>query len=233
MKYLFPVMLLITVSFSSVRAGNPPSHDVFDKELKQYVDDQGDVNYASWKKNTADLEAYLDVLAECTPESSWSREESLVYWINAYNAFTIKLILDNYPVNSIMDIYNGKPWDEKWISLGGKTYSLNQIENEIIRPQFKEPRIHFAVNCAAASCPPLRNSAYTADTLEEQLAQQTTSFINNKDYNQMRTTSAKVSKIFEWYADDFGDLSVFLGRYSPFSGGKISYNEYDWSLNKQ
>ncbi|NNF36443.1 MAG: DUF547 domain-containing protein [Saprospiraceae bacterium] len=209
-----------------------PNHAIWNALLNKYVK-AGKVDYASFKKDT-DLEKYLDLLANNPPESSWSRDEQLAYWINAYNAFTIKLIVDNYPVKSIMDLHNGKPWDVKWINLGSKSYSLNQIENDIIRPQFKEPRIHFAVNCAAKSCPPIANEAFTAANLEQLLEKQTIAFINDTNYNTISSGKVNLSKIFEWYASDFGSLIDFISKYSEksvSSKASISYMEYDWALN--
>ena len=120
------------------------------------------------------------------------------------------------------------------LKLGSKTLSLNDIENEIIRPTFKEPRIHFAVNCAAKSCPPLLNKAWTASNLEANLEKQTKAFINNSKYNTISSGSAQVSKIFEWYAVDFGDLRTYLNKYSNTklsSSASINFAEYDWQLN--
>ncbi|HMQ50137.1 MAG TPA: DUF547 domain-containing protein [Saprospiraceae bacterium] len=213
----------------------PPSHEKWQALLQKFVDSNGKVNYQGLAGNKAELEAYLQILASTPVQTEWSRKEKLAYWINAYNAFTIKLILDNYPTSSITNLHGGKPWDVKWIKLGDKTYSLNNIENDIIRPQFKEPRIHFAVNCAAKSCPPLLNQAWTADNLERYLEGQTRQFINNAIYNQIKADAASISKIFDWYAADFGDLTTFINRYSntPLQeNAKIDYLEYDWALNK-
>ena len=147
-----------------------------------------------------------------------------------------KLILDNYPTSSITKLKGGKPWDVKWIKLGSKTYSLNNIENDIIRPEFKEARIHFAVNCAAASCPPLLNQAWTPSNLEANFEKQAKAFVNNSAYNKISASKVQVSKIFEWYAGDFGDLIAYLNKYSTTKinkSAKVSYLEYDWALNKQ
>ncbi|MBK8705831.1 MAG: DUF547 domain-containing protein [Saprospiraceae bacterium] len=103
----------------------------------------------------------------------------MAFWINVYNVFTIKLIADNYPLKSIMNLDGGKTWDVERIKIGGELYSLNQIENEIIRPQFKDPRIHFALNCAAKSCPPLYDKAYLPSQLDQQLDERTRSFVNS------------------------------------------------------
>lgn len=218
-----------------VLAGQP-DHSAWNALLQKYVTAAGEVNYKGFRTEKAKLQTYLDELASHPVEESWLTEEKLAYWINAYNAFTVKLIVDHYPVKSITDLHQGKPWDVKWIKLGKKTYSLNQIENEIIRPQFKEPRIHFAVNCAAKSCPPLLNEAYTADKLDGQLEKQSKAFINNSAYNRIQAKSVQVSKIFEWYADDFGQLIAFLNKYSETriqGNAKVGFEEYDWALNEQ
>ena len=210
------------------------THQQFDAFLKAYVSPTGIVNYKGMKSNESKLDDYITTLNSNPLQQHWSRNKKLAYWINVYNAFTIKLILDNYPVKSITNIANGKPWDNKWIKLNGNTYSLNQIENEIIRPQFNEPRIHFAVNCAANSCPKIGNFAYGANTLNRLLEKQTKRFINGKE-NTISPSEIKVSKIFEWYSKDFGDLISFLNKYSNTSISKdasVSFAEYDWALNE-
>ena len=192
------------------------------------------VDYAGLKADRQQLDAYLDLLGSQTNVSSWSRNEQLAYWINAYNAATLQLIVNNYPLSSIQKLDGGKPWDVKRIKLGGKTYSLNQIENDIIRPQFKEPRIHFAVNCAAKGCPPLRNEAYTSDKLDRQLEEQTKKFINNNTFNSVSGSTLKLSPIFDWYGKDFGDVKKYIGKYRDVpAGATITFGDYDWSLNKQ
>lgn len=209
-------------------------HDAFDKLLLKHVSTDGRVDYIGFKQDVALLNEYLGILS-VQKSGAMKREEALAYWINTYNAFTIKLILDHYPISSITDLEGGKPWDKKWITINSKIYSLNQIENEIIRPQFKEPRIHFAVNCAAKSCPPLMNRAWTASNLEESLEKQTIAFINNSKYNSISKTRIAVSKIFEWYKDDFGNLIKFLNKYSKEEisrNAQITFLEYNWALNK-
>ncbi len=210
------------------------SHEAWNKLLQQSVSSSGAVNYKAIKSNVTALDAYLDELARNPVQSSWSRNEQMAYWINAYNAFTVKLIVKNYPVKSIMDLHGGKPWDEKWIQLGDKTYSLNEIENDILRPKYKDARIHFAVNCAAQSCPPLLNKAFTAANLSSTLDSQARKFINDSKFNQISAGEAKISKIFEWYAGDFGNIVAYLNKYSTTkinAGAKVSYNEYNWALN--
>ncbi len=217
-----------------VQEGDKAGHEIFDNLLKKHVSVTGVVDYSGLASDRSELNRYTRILSENAPTDYWTRDEQLAYWINAYNAFTLTLIVDNLPVSSITSIEGGKPWDKKWISIRSATYSLNDIENDIIRSQFYEPRIHFAVNCAAKSCPPLLNRAWTADNLEINLDRQTRKFINDGSYNVISNSSAKVSKIFEWYSVDFGDLRRFINRYSETQlsdSAKISYNDYNWGLN--
>lgn len=207
-------------------------HKAFDALLRKHVSSSGSVNYAGFKSDVSKLDAYIANLAANPVQDSWSRNDKLAYWINAYNANTIKLIVNNYPVSKITDLEGGKPWDKKWIKLGSKTYSLNNIENDIIRPQFKEPRIHFAVNCAAKSCPTLMNKAWLPNNLESDFAKMTKAFVNNSSYNEISSGGATVSKIFEWYGEDFGDVKAFINKYSNTKiNGDLKFKEYDWSLN--
>ena len=218
------------------QTSRPPDHMIFDELLRNFVNARGDVDYAGLNKHRDALEQYLSLLSTHPPESDWSAEERKAYWINAYNAFTLKLIIDHYPVTSIRDIHAGNPWAAEWIKIGPKTYSLNQIEHEQLRPVFQDARIHFAVNCAAASCPPLLNRAYLPATLDQQLDRVTAAFINNAVYNRITSEKAYVSQIFNWYHDDFGDLHTYLNRYTASSispAAVISFQEYDWSLNSQ
>ena len=225
-----------SVSVSATPPPRPPVklHAAWDKLLRKHVGADGRVNYKGFKTDKAALDAYLKSLADNLPADSWGRAEKMAYWINAYNAFTIDLVTDHYPLKSIMDLDGGKTWDLKRIELGGKKYSLNQIENDILRPVFKDSRIHFALNCAARSCPPLMNRAFSADNLETMLEQRTRRFVNNPKYNSIAAGKATVSRIFEWYAADFGDLRAFLYRYTKvkLEAGAIGFAEYDWNLNE-
>lgn len=210
------------------------NHTDFDKLLKKHVSPSGKVSYSGLKSERSNLNNYIAKLSSNPPTSDWPRNEKLAFWINAYNAYTIDLILENYPVKSITDLDGGSPWKVNRIEIGGKKYSLDQIENKIIRPQFKDARIHFAVNCAAKSCPSLLNEAFFPDKLNSQLNAQTKKFINNKNFNSISENAISVSKIFEWYAEDFGDLIAFLNKYSTTkisAEAEKSFSEYDWSLN--
>ncbi|MBK9742889.1 MAG: DUF547 domain-containing protein [Saprospiraceae bacterium] len=137
-------------------------------------------------------------------------------------------------MSSIQDLDKGKTWDVKRITVNGKKYSLNNIENDIIRKQFKDPRIHFALNCGAISCPPLLNKAYLPKTLDVQLETQTKNFFTNKLYQQISPTTAKISKIMDWYKSDFGNIVNFINKYAIVKVSiktKIEYLPYDWALN--
>jgi len=209
-------------------------HSTLDRLLKKYVSSSGVVNYAGLNGVRSELNSYLDMVSKKIPDNTWSRNESLAYWINVYNAYTLDLILSNYPTSSITNLDGGKPWDVKRITLAGKKYSLNDIEHKIIRPQFNDARIHFAVNCAAKSCPKLNNGAMTEANVNSTLEKLTKQFVNNSSLNEISSGSASLSKIFEWYASDFGDLTAFINKYSTQklgSGASISYVDYDWALN--
>lgn len=214
-----------------------PDHSVWSEELKQHVSEDGKVNYKAWAKDQSALDSYLAQLAGTQPLSNWSTNVQLAYWINVYNAHTIKFVLQHYPVQSIKDIHDSHPWDKPWIVLGGKTYSLSQIENEILRKRFRDPRIHFAINCAARSCPPLLNEAYDPARLDAQLASRTKAFITDQQYNQTSTSPIRLSQLFDWYKDDFKpDIISFLNTYlaTPIPAEtKLEYVEFDWSLNEK
>lgn len=211
-----------------------PSHSAFNTLLSKYVTSSGTVNYAGFKSQKSTLDKYLKSLADNPVQSSWSRNEKMAYWINLYNASTVQLILNNYPTSSIQNINGGKPWDKRWIKSGSKTYTLNEIENSILRPQFKDARIHFAVNCAAKSCPRLMNKAFTASNLNSLLDENARWFINNSTFNDISAKKVEISKIFNWYSGDFGNIIDYLNKYSKTeikSNAKVSYKEYDWKLN--
>lgn len=211
------------------------SHDKWNALLQKNVSKSGNVNYKAFQKDSKELQAYLTELSANVPTKSWSKNATLAYWINAYNAYTVKLILDNYPTKSIKDIND--PWGKKFISLGNKKYSLEQIEHEILR-KMEEPRIHFAINCASFSCPNLLNEAYTEAKLEKQLVAVSKSFINDKTKNTITANKIEISKIFDWFSGDFkkkGSVIDFLNQYSTVkisSKANVNYKDYNWSLNE-
>ncbi|MEM9648459.1 MAG: DUF547 domain-containing protein [Bacteroidota bacterium] len=212
-----------------------PNHTVWGNLLGQYVDDQGNVNYQGFKESTVELDTYLKDLSEHIPDTSWERNEELAFYINLYNAATVKLILDHYPVSSIKEIPSR--WKKKWITLGKDLVSLNYIEHEVLR-KMEEPRIHFAINCASYSCPKLLNVAFTAQSMERLLTKTAVDFVNDKTRNSFSGREAQLSKIFKWYKGDFTEqksLLEYINTYldNPVSKkAKIEYLDYDWSLNE-
>lgn len=221
-----------------------PSHELWTALLRTHVNSDGLVDYKGMVRDKEELEKYLSLLSTHAPDpDTWTEQEQLAYWINVYNAYTVKLIVDNYPVKSIKDLHPvnipfvSSVWQKKFFEIGGVKMNLDEVEHGILRKRFEEPRIHFAVNCASMSCPPLRNEAYTATQLEQQLTEQTTNFINDSEYNKVTAERANVSKIFSWFKRDFtknGSLKDFLNQYSTYKIGKagdIKYMDYDWKLN--
>lgn len=237
-KYLLTIIALLSFAFSFAGGGEVKfDHSKWDQLLQKHVTAKGNVNYDGFVKDKATLDAYLNSLSETKPNDTWSRNDAMAYWINAYNAFTVKLILNNYPVKSIMNINGGKAWDLKFIEIKGEKYSLNNIEHDILRKKYTDPRIHFAVNCASVSCPKLLNTAFFAETLETQLEKAAKEFINNDSKNSISSNKAQVSKLFDWYKDDFtknGSLVDYLNKYATtkLTTNKVGFKEYNWSINK-
>ena len=211
------------------------NHQKWNDLLQKHVSENGNVDYKGFKKDELALQSYLELLSKNLPEKSWTKNATLAYWINVYNAYTVKLILVNYPVKSIKKI--NSPWDAAFINLGNKKYSLGEIEHKILR-KMNEPRIHFAINCASYSCPNLLNEAYTEKNLNNQLDAAAKSFINDKSKNNITANIIEISSIFDWFTGDFkkkGTLIDFLNKYSSVkinAKAKISYKEYNWNLNE-
>ncbi|TXC76995.1 DUF547 domain-containing protein [Luteibaculum oceani] len=227
------------------QAHQPPSHAVWTELLSKNVDEKGKVNYRGFIGDSTKLNSYLETLSKNPPhETKWTKEDQIAYWINAYNAFTVQLIIRNYPVESIKDIGGKIPfinssWDIKFIAIGGEVFDLNNLEHGILRKYFNEPRIHFAVNCASISCPKLRNEAYEGKKLNAQLSDQTKSFLADTSKNKfLSAEKAELSKLFKWFTGDFTkneSLISFINRYAPKKLNKdadIDYLEYNWSLNE-
>ena len=211
--------------------------------LKQYVK-HGRVDYQGFKKEEGKLDQYLAVLEE-TNSKKLSRNERLAFYINAYNAWTIKLILSGYPgIKSIKDLgsFFQSPWGKKLCRIDGKILTLDDVEHKILRPRFQDPRVHFAINCASKSCPPLLSDPYRGSILDQQLDSSTRVFINDQAGNYFDGKTLYVSKIFKWFAGDFQDDVIgFFLKYADANlrqallnkKGKITikYLDYDWSLN--
>lgn len=228
------LVLLMSLALPAIGGTAAPNHSEWTSLLQRHVTRTGEVDYAGFNADKQ-FGAYLLILEGSHPDASWSRNEQMAYWINAYNAFTIKLINDNMPIKSIKDIE--KPWDKQFIRIEGKSYSLNHIENQILRPDFNDPRIHFAINCASKSCPPLMNRAFTASSLESQLEKVTRAFVNDGRFNKLAGGDVRISPIFDWFSGDFetkGGVREFINRYSstPIDRDNMfKYTDYDWSLN--
>ena len=214
------------------------THTLWNNLLQKHVSDAGQVNYKAFKTDKAKLLSYIQGLNLIYTDASFtslSREETLAFWINAYNALTVDLILKNYPIKSIKDI--DKPWDQRFWKLGDKWFNLSDIEHEILR-KMDEPRIHFAIVCASVSCPKLQNTAFTASNLETQLTNATKEFLSDPERNELSENSIKISKIFQWFSKDFkqdGDIIDFLNQYSNIdisAKAKKSYKDYNWNLNE-
>jgi len=224
----------------------PPSHQLWDQLVKTHVKANGLVDYKGFISEKPKLESYLKLLSENAPDrSKWSKNEQLAYWINAYNAYTVKLIVDFYPTKSIRDLgpklkipLIKDVWHYKFFKIAGVDMSLDEVEHGILRKEFDEPRIHFAINCASISCPPLLNEAFVADKLEAQLTKVTVAFINDPVRNKLGTQSVQLSSIFSWFTGDFtkrGTLIEFLNKYSKVKiapNAKVSFLDYNWNLNE-
>lgn len=210
------------------------NHNSWTHFLQKYVSSDGHINYKAIKLHPEELEIYLQELSKTTSKQNWAKEEQLAYWINAYNALTIDLIVRNYPLKSIKDIKD--PWKQRLWELGNKWYNLEDIEHEILR-KMDEPRIHFAIVCASVSCPKLLNEAYSSENLETQLNKVTKEFLSDSTKNYISENKLELSKIFQWFSKDFkqdGSLIDFLNSHSDIqisNNAKITFKDYNWNLN--
>ncbi len=246
MNRIIVFTLALSFSFGSL-AQSGVTHNSFDELLQKYVDEEGLVNYKGLSTERSKLKSYLGLLEANEPKDSWTKDQQLAYWINAYNAYTLELILAHYPVKSIKDIgatikipFVNTPWDIKFINIGDEPKDLNNIEHGIIRKEFDEPRIHFALVCAAISCPKLQNRAYLPGTLDAQLTDAAKDFLSDPSKNEIKSSSkADLSKLFSWYRGDFTkktSLEEYLNQYSEIKLEKranLDFKDYDWALNEQ
>ena len=244
--------LLLAASRVVAENREPVDHAAYDALLHKYVTPAG-VRYAAWHADAADraaLAAYLErmqgVAVSQLPDSPAGRAEGLAYWLNLYNAATLHLVLEGYPLGSIKDLGSvlKSPWEKDVVAVEGRKLTLNAIENDIVRKEFPEPRIHFALNCAAKSCPPLRAEAYLGERLDAQLADQTRRFLADGTTNGLRPDGTlQLSRIFEWYGKDFevaaGSVVAFVRPYLPALAAlpagakpKVKFVDYDWALNE-
>ena len=245
--YLFSFLVFVLfLSWGQSRYGsaaNEVDQSLYTALLSKYVKN-GIVNYQGFKNDEENLDQYLKVL-EKTDTKTLSRNEQFAFYVNAYNSWTIKLILSGYPgVKSIKELgslFKG-PWKKKICRIDGKIITLDDIEHNILRPRFKDPRVHFAINCAAKSCPPLRSEPYSVGDLEQQLDEMTGAFINDLENNRLEDYTLYVSSIFKWFKEDFNkDIINFFLKYAKgdLKGQleankektKVKYLDYNWSLN--
>ena len=251
-KTLLQVSVLFLITLIQLPAAATSADDAdavhapYSALLQKYVQGNG-VAYDAWDKNAADLQSLKDYLAEMAAQNpgDWEKDRALAYWLNLYNALTLNLILENYPVKSIKDLGSllKSPWNKEIVTVAGKELTLNNIEHNIIRPRFDDPRIHFALNCAAVSCPPLASYAFLPSKLEAQLDAVCQNALAQKNWLQLKDNTILVTKIMDWYGNDFrsggGSIRTFLAKYQPEDkesildeNNKLEFMDYDWALNR-
>lgn len=241
--------VLLNATASPAAEVSAPSHSRFDALLKKQVKDAR-VDYAALQAQPGELNGYLDALAKISPAAfaRLPQSDRLACLLNLYNAATLKLITDHYPLSSIRSIgvLPGAAWRDRRVRFGGQIMTLEYLENKIIRAEYREPRIHFALVCAANGCPPLRSEAYAGARLNRQLDEQARQFLGEsaKNHFDARTQTLHLSPIFQWYEADFtaaaGSLAEYVQRYLPRTQRDalaasqkvaVAFTKYDWALN--
>ena len=249
------LLMIIGANEGTAQSSSTFDHSAFDQVLATHVDDTGMVDYAALKAHRSEhLDPYLEQLAE-TDVDALSPDETLALWINAYNALTLAFMLDHYPVDSIWETTPGEtaatteenPFEQPVGTVAGRSYTLDEIEHNEIDAHFDDPRFHFAIVCAAVSCPPLRVEAYTGDQLDTQLHDQAVRFIHDHPDNRISSSddTIHVSTVFEWFIHDFGgDTDGIQAYLAPFFEGTVrkqleeaafhvEFTDYDWTINRQ
>ncbi|MEE2902800.1 MAG: DUF547 domain-containing protein [Myxococcota bacterium] len=248
---MITLMLFLAGCFSTNRLELPPGtpikveksafpHAVFDSVLKKVVNERGQVNYKALFSDRSDLERYMYALQEYSPFSHpalfQSKTEKLAYWINAYNASVLYGVTQRPSMKSVIDVKYDFFYFTKY-SFGGRNINLYDLENEIIRKTFNEPRIHMALNCASIGCPELPREAFIPVRLEEQLTREAIKFCNQPKNIRMNNDKAEVSEIFEFYKEDFpkGPVKFCMewGNKQLPAEAEWTYIPYDWSMNSQ
>ncbi|EFL51986.1 protein of unknown function DUF547 [Solidesulfovibrio fructosivorans JJ]] len=234
--------LLLAVAVSALAAAGDDAG--YGGLLMRHVAD-GRVDYAGLKTDEARLDAALEAMSRVDP-AALSPQAQFAYYINVYNAWTLKLILEHYPgIRSIKEAgsFFRSPWKRSFVRLRDGVVSLDDIEHGILRSRFHDPRVHFAVNCASKSCPPLADAPYRGETLDAQLDAATKAFINNPKNTFFKDGALHVSRIFDWYGEDFGGATgvwTFIRRFADPALARemdaaprheLVYDPYDWSLN--
>jgi len=248
---LFIILSALGAAFSlTASEAFDHTHARFGRVLAGYVQ-EARVDYAGLKQNPAELDTYLTELASVPPAvfKDWSEEERLAFLINLYNAQTLRLVINHYPLKSIRSIGTlpGAAWRIRDVRFGGSLLTLDHLENKLIRVDYDEPRIHFALVCAAEGCPPLRSEPYVGERLNDQLDDQARLFLGTPDKNRFDEAKAILwlSPIFKWYKKDFtdpaGSLDAYVQPFLPASSGNalatapevsVRYTDYSWSLNQ-
>jgi len=223
-------------------------HGAWDALLKKNVVVLDDGKASQFRYGEVDrkaLQSYLKTLSGVSEEEfkGWPKEEQMAFLINAYNAFAVEKILKRYPdIRSIWDFGKifGNPFKDEFFTLLGRRMSLDGIEHGLLRKNYREPRVHYAVNCASVGCPALREEAYAAARLERQLEQQAVRFLSDRSRNRYRDGRLEVSKIFDWFKEDFEPRQAYFARYATLLGVPggahvpdlpLTFLDYDWSLN--
>ena len=200
--------------------------------FKKYISEEGIIDYKVLKKNKLELAKVLKKFTSMPPKDEWHRNERLAYWLNVYNLQMMSMLVENYPAKNILDLYGGKIWQVKCAEIDGKSYCLDEIENDIIRKELKEPRIHFALYSGAVSSPDLLNDAFTPSNMNQNFELLTKRFINSPN-NVISKEKANLSMVFDWYKADFKDIVAFINKYSKVKiegNTEITFLEFDWRL---
>ena len=233
------LIVLIASAFTSKSAVAQDWQSTYSSLLKKYVTPSG-VRYAAWKSNAGDL-AQLKSVVDSIAESSLptARNSQLAHLLNAYNAWILNNVLEDYPVKGVGGgnaLGRNAFFSKKSITVDGKRISFNDLEHEWIRKRFKEPRIHFALNCASGGCPPLMDRPFAASSLDADLTRLTRAFVNDNPHGvRVSGGNYSISEIFKWFEEDFGDVVTYINRYRTDkipSGAKVRHHDYDWSLNE-
>jgi len=248
--------LLLFFCGSVLGQGFDHAHKAWDTLLKKNVvllqgGKASQFRYGEMAKERGALKSYLDSLSGVKEQefNAWSRSQRMAFLINAYNAFTVEKILTRYPnIKSIWDFGKvfGNPFKDDFFMLFGRKFTLDGIEHETLRRKgaYDEPRVHFAVNCASVGCPMLREEAYVAERLDRQLEEQAVRFLSDRSRNRAQGGALEVSKIFDWFKEDFGQREQWFAKYAKLlsddaaqqklvAEGKasLSFLDYDWTLN--
>jgi len=226
----------VILACAGIAAVSEPSYDRLNQFLSTYVCPEGVV----YSKIAGDplIDSITTELASLNEETfrALSTEAQIAYLINVYNFHTVALIVRNYPLSEgIKDI--DRPWNTDFVPLFGEEVSLDHIEHEVIREEYEEPRIHFALNCASESCPKLRSEAYTGEKLDSQLEEEAVTFLTDTTLNRVDGNTLYLSRIFDWYGSDFderyGGYVEYVKKVLDLSGSyKVRFREYNWSLNE-